>query len=117
MSIADRLAELGITLPAAAAPVAAYVPALQHGDLVFSSGQVPFVDGRPAGKSLRDVLTEWRAGGQEHQRVTLLKGQHAQHHLSATLDQAEDRRLFLFERATAARSFEPSAPPGAIRPG
>ncbi|KJL49386.1 Endoribonuclease L-PSP [Microbacterium hydrocarbonoxydans] len=45
MSVADRLAELGIELPAVAAPVAAYVPAVVHGDLVYTSGQLPFSDG------------------------------------------------------------------------
>jgi enamine deaminase RidA (YjgF/YER057c/UK114 family) len=40
-----RLAQLGISLPAAPAPVAAYVPAVRSGDLVFTSGQLPFVDG------------------------------------------------------------------------
>lgn len=43
--IADRLAELGLTLPVVAAPVAAYVPAVVHGNLVYTSGQLPFVDG------------------------------------------------------------------------
>jgi enamine deaminase RidA (YjgF/YER057c/UK114 family) len=41
-----RLAELGLTLPAVAAPVAAYVPAKRSGAYVYVSGQVPFVDGR-----------------------------------------------------------------------
>ncbi|WP_298454824.1 RidA family protein [uncultured Cellulomonas sp.] len=40
-----RLAELGVTLPDVAAPVAAYVPAVRTGDLVHTSGQLPFVDG------------------------------------------------------------------------
>jgi enamine deaminase RidA (YjgF/YER057c/UK114 family) len=40
-----RLAELGIRLPAVAAPVAAYVPAVRSGQLVYTSGQLPFVDG------------------------------------------------------------------------
>jgi enamine deaminase RidA (YjgF/YER057c/UK114 family) len=40
-----RLAELGIRLPSVAAPVAAYVPAVRTGSLVFTSGQLPFVDG------------------------------------------------------------------------
>jgi enamine deaminase RidA (YjgF/YER057c/UK114 family) len=44
-TISDRLAELGIELPAVAAPVAAYVPAVVHGGLVYTSGQLPFVDG------------------------------------------------------------------------
>jgi len=41
-----RLAELGIELPPVPAPVAAYVPAVRTGSLVYTSGQVPFVDGR-----------------------------------------------------------------------
>jgi enamine deaminase RidA (YjgF/YER057c/UK114 family) len=44
-AISDRLAQLGISLPAVAAPVAAYVPAVQTGSLVFTSGQLPFADG------------------------------------------------------------------------
>jgi enamine deaminase RidA (YjgF/YER057c/UK114 family) len=43
--VADRLAELGITVPVVAAPVAAYVPAVITGNHVFTSGQLPFVDG------------------------------------------------------------------------
>ena len=39
------LAELGLSLPAVAAPVAAYVPATRTGNLVYTSGQLPFVDG------------------------------------------------------------------------
>lgn len=40
-----RLAALGVRLPALAAPVAAYVPAVRTGSLVFTSGQLPFIDG------------------------------------------------------------------------
>ena len=40
-----RLAELGIRLPPVAAPVASYVPAVRSGQLVYTSGQLPFVDG------------------------------------------------------------------------
>lgn len=43
--VAARLAELGITLPEVAAPVAAYVPAVRTGRYVYTSGQLPFVDG------------------------------------------------------------------------
>ncbi|WP_336793665.1 RidA family protein [Gordonia malaquae] len=42
----DRLAELGITLPAVVAPVGSYTPALRVGDLVYTSGQLPVVDGK-----------------------------------------------------------------------
>ncbi|MDK8626527.1 RidA family protein [Corynebacterium appendicis] len=41
----ERLDELGIELPAVAAPVAAYVPAAQVGNQVWTSGQLPFVNG------------------------------------------------------------------------
>jgi enamine deaminase RidA (YjgF/YER057c/UK114 family) len=44
-TVTARLAELGIDIPDVAAPVAAYVPAVIHGDLVFTSGQLPFVSG------------------------------------------------------------------------
>ena len=46
MSIKEKLAELGLTLPAAAASVAAYVPAVKTGNLVFTAGQLPIVDGK-----------------------------------------------------------------------
>lgn len=40
-----KLAELELTLPVAAKPVAAYVPAIRTGNLVFTAGQLPLVDG------------------------------------------------------------------------
>jgi enamine deaminase RidA (YjgF/YER057c/UK114 family) len=43
--IEARLAELGFTLPAVPPPVAAYVPAVLDGNRVWTSGQLPFVDG------------------------------------------------------------------------
>jgi len=43
---AERLAALGLTLPPVAAPVAAYVPAIQTGSYVYVSGQLPLVDGK-----------------------------------------------------------------------
>lgn len=49
MSTAARLAELGIELPDVVAPVAAYVPALRHGDVVHTSGQLPLVNGELQG--------------------------------------------------------------------
>lgn len=44
--VAARLAELGIELPQVAAPVAAYVPAVQSGQMVYTSGQLPLVSGK-----------------------------------------------------------------------
>ena len=43
--VEDRLAALGHTVPEVAAPVAVYVPAVQTGSLVFTSGQLPLVSG------------------------------------------------------------------------
>ncbi|PPH17257.1 LysR family transcriptional regulator [Rathayibacter sp. AY1C4] len=43
--MAERLAELGVELPAVAVPAGAYVPAVVHGGLVYTAGQIPFVDG------------------------------------------------------------------------
>jgi enamine deaminase RidA (YjgF/YER057c/UK114 family) len=44
----ERLAQLGVELPPPAAPAAAYVPCVRTGDLVYVSGQVPLVEGRPS---------------------------------------------------------------------
>ena len=44
-TVEERLSELGLTVPEVAAPVAAYVPALRNGNLVFTSGQLPMRDG------------------------------------------------------------------------
>ena len=45
-AVEQRLAELGLTLPDVAAPVAAYVPAVISGNHVYTSGQLPFINGK-----------------------------------------------------------------------
>jgi enamine deaminase RidA (YjgF/YER057c/UK114 family) len=45
-TIEKRLNELGVTLPAAAAPAANYVPFMRTGNLVFTAGQLPLKDGK-----------------------------------------------------------------------
>jgi len=66
--VADRLAALGITLPAPAAPVAAYVPTVEHGGLIHISGQLPFhADGSWVTGRLGDDVD--LAGGQEAARL------------------------------------------------
>lgn len=59
----QRLAQLGLTLPSVAAPVAAYVPTVRTGNLVFTAGQLPFVDGalQLTGKVGEDLTTEQAA--------------------------------------------------------
>jgi len=60
VSIQAKLAGFGLTLPQAAAPVAAYVPAVRTGNLVFTAGQLPLVDGKIefVGKVGSDVTPE-----------------------------------------------------------
>jgi enamine deaminase RidA (YjgF/YER057c/UK114 family) len=61
---AERLAELGLTLPPVAVPVAAYVPAVRAGDLVYTSGQLPTVDGKlPAVGKVGDEVSATDAAG------------------------------------------------------
>jgi enamine deaminase RidA (YjgF/YER057c/UK114 family) len=45
----QRLSELGLTLPPVTAPVAAYIPAVRTGSHVYTSGQLPMVEGKLAG--------------------------------------------------------------------
>ena len=60
MSTKEKLSELGLTLPTAAAPVAAYVPAVKSGNLIFTAGQLPVVEGKlvKEGKVGSDVTAE-----------------------------------------------------------
>jgi len=60
VSVKAKLAALGLTLPTAAAPVAAYVPAVKSGNLIFTAGQLPVVDGKLVltGKVGSDVTPE-----------------------------------------------------------
>jgi enamine deaminase RidA (YjgF/YER057c/UK114 family) len=46
MDIAQKLADLGFTLPPAPKPIAAYIPAVRTGNLLFISGQLPLRDGK-----------------------------------------------------------------------
>lgn len=60
MSTSHRLAELGIALPAVTKPLAAYVPAVRTGNLVYTAGQLPLVDGKltHTGKAGAEVSPE-----------------------------------------------------------
>jgi len=67
----ERLKELGLELPAPPKPLAAYVPSVRAGDLVFISGQGPIRDGKPvwAGRVGSDLTLEQ---GREAARLTIL---------------------------------------------
>ena len=56
MSVAERLAELGITLPDVAKPVASYIPCVTTGSLAYTSGQLPMRDGQ--------LITTGKVGGE-----------------------------------------------------
>jgi len=59
MSVYDKLKELGITLPAVAAPAAAYVPFVRAGNLVFLSGHIAKKDGKSwVGQFGKNMTTE-----------------------------------------------------------
>jgi enamine deaminase RidA (YjgF/YER057c/UK114 family) len=60
MIIKEKIESLGLTLPVAALPVAAYVPAVKTGNLVFVAGQLPLVDGKiiKEGKVGKEVTPE-----------------------------------------------------------
>lgn len=59
-AIEQRLQEAGYTLPAVGKPLAAYVPTMRDGNSIYTSGQLPMVDGKPAGtgKVGQDVTVE-----------------------------------------------------------
>ena len=60
MSLKEKIESLGLTLPVAALPIAAYVPAAKTGNLVFVAGQLPLVDGKivKEGKVGKEVTPE-----------------------------------------------------------
>ena len=60
MSIKEKIKSLGLTLPVAALPIAAYVPAVKTGNLVFTAGQLPLLNGKivKEGKVGKEVTPE-----------------------------------------------------------
>ena len=84
-TITERLAQLGLALPEVAKPVAAYVPAVISGDLVYHSGQLPFVEGKLAftGKVGSDVSAQ---DAQAQARVAALNALAAAQQVLGSLD-------------------------------
>jgi len=89
MTITKRLAELGITLPAPAAPLAAYVPVVEVGGMLHVSGQLPFrADGSiVTGKLGVDVDAE--AGRDAAERCGIMLLAQLQAALGGDLDRVE----------------------------
>ncbi|MBE3591093.1 MAG: RidA family protein [Firmicutes bacterium] len=86
--IEARLAELGLTLPPVPAPVAAYVPAVRAGRFVYTSGQLPMVEGRLAyqGKVGADLPVE---EGYQAARICALNALAALQSAAGSLDRVE----------------------------
>jgi len=72
MSIDQRLSELGINLPQAAAPVAAYVPAVEQGGLLHISGQISFAEDGSLIKGRLGEDMELEAGQQAARRCGVM---------------------------------------------
>lgn len=85
-SVEARFAELGLTLPTVSAPLAAYVPAVRTGNYIYTSGQLPLVDGELAGVGIvgQDLTAEDAAGLAQ---ICALNALAAAHALLGDLDQ------------------------------
>ncbi|MED7947958.1 MULTISPECIES: RidA family protein [unclassified Streptomyces] len=106
--VEERLAELGLTLPPVAAPVAAYVPALRTGEFVFTSGQLPMVGGKllNTGKVGAEITPE---EAKELAQVCALNGLAAVKSVIGDLD--------LVEQVVKVVGFVASAPDFTGQPG
>ena len=83
--VSERLASLGIELPGVAAPVAAYVPAVISGNLVYTSGQLPFFEGAlPMTGKVGSVVSADDA--KQLARTCVLNGLAAAHSVIGSLD-------------------------------
>jgi len=84
----ERLAAKGLTLPAVAAPVAAYIPATRVGDQIWTSGQLPFVNGTlVATGKVGGEVTE--AEGRAAARIAALNGLAAAASVAGGLDRID----------------------------
>ena len=71
MSVEARLAALGLELPEVATPAGAYVPAVISGNLVFTAGQIPLVDGKLMAEGRLGAEIAAEAGKEIAQRCAL----------------------------------------------
>lgn len=108
MTVADRLAELGLALPPVVTPVAAYVPAQVSGNLVFTAGQLPMVGGvMPAvGKVGAEISAD---EAQEFARICALNALAAVDSVIGSLDRVT--------RVVKVTGFVASAPDFTGQPG
>ena len=112
-AVADRLAELGLGLPPVAKPLAAYVPAVVSGNLVFTAGQLPMVEGAlPAtGKLGGSVSTE---DGTAFARIAVLNALAAAESVIGSLDRVTRVvKVVVFVASTPDFTAQPAVANGA----
>lgn len=109
----DRaLAELGLSLPEAAAPVAAYIPVVEAGGLLHVSGQLPFVDGKLVTGRLGEAVT--LADGQKAaQACGLMVVAQLKQHLGDLSRVGRIVKLGVFVNSTADFTDQPKVANGA----
>ncbi len=109
----DRaLADLGLSLPQAAAPVAAYVPVVEAGGLLHVSGQLPFVDGTLVTGRLGDDVT-LEAGQKAAQACALMLTAQLKAHLGTLERVKRVVKLGVFVNSTADFTDQPKVANGA----
>lgn len=109
----DRaLADLGLELPPAAAPVAAYVPVVEAGGLLHVSGQLPFRDGRVVTGRLGDDVS-LAAGQDAAQRCALMLVAQIKAHLGTLERVTRVVKLGVFVNSTADFTDQPKVANGA----
>ncbi len=89
MDIDARLAELGLTLPQAAAPVAAYVPTVEVGGLLHISGQIPFDEAGQLMRGRLDGPDDVARGQEAAKRCALMLVAQIKAALGGSLDRVE----------------------------
>ncbi|WBO22791.1 RidA family protein [Sphingomonas abietis] len=89
MDIDAKLAELGLTLPQAAAPVAAYVPAVEVGGLLHVSGQLPFTEAGALITGRLDGADDVAKGQEAAKRCGLMLVAQIKAALGGSLDRVE----------------------------
>ena len=110
--IAARVAELGIVLPAPAAPVASYVPVVLSGGLAYVSGQLPFVEGQlVVGRLGEDVPLEQGTAGARACGIMVLAQLHAALGTLARVERVV--KLGVFVNSAASFTDQPKVANGA----
>lgn len=101
MNPEERLAELGLSVPEVAKPVAVYVPAVRSGDHVFTSGQLPMRDGQ--------LMTTGKIGGEVSEEEGIACAQQCALNAIAAV-KAEIGDLALVKRVVKVVAFVASTP-------